>query len=190
MIISLALKATAIVLIGLASARLARRSRASVRHAILVATFTAMAALPIAMIALPRVIVDVPVVGAASPIARAEALAFSTAPPARVAPEGQAFRPGVALGLAVGLPIQRRAVFCRPPRLKPWLSCRRTGSLLQLLSGSRAQRHSSSHSSPACGACGACAVRRCPRSTCSARSLHSPRRPASGATSISWCTKN
>jgi bla regulator protein blaR1 len=93
-IISLALKATALVLVGLASARLARRSRASVRHAILVATFAALAALPIATASLPTLSIEVPVGETATSIARAEALAFTTAPPARVEPEGQAFRPG------------------------------------------------------------------------------------------------
>lgn len=66
MIISLVLKATAIVVVGLASARLARTGRASVRHAILVAMFASLAALPVAALALPTFGIELPIDDGAS----------------------------------------------------------------------------------------------------------------------------
>jgi bla regulator protein BlaR1 len=58
-------KSTVALIAGLAAAQLARRSAASIRHAILAATFAATAALPIASLTLPAVAVPVPVVAAA-----------------------------------------------------------------------------------------------------------------------------
>jgi beta-lactamase regulating signal transducer with metallopeptidase domain len=55
MTLSLAIKATAILLLGIASSRVARRARASTRHAILACTFAALAALPAAEAWIPPV---------------------------------------------------------------------------------------------------------------------------------------
>jgi beta-lactamase regulating signal transducer with metallopeptidase domain len=92
---SLVLKATAITLLGLAFARLAHNSRASIRHAILVATFAALALLPLATLALPNVVVAVPLAS----VARANALAFKRTS----APESQASRPAGQSGQQVQL---------------------------------------------------------------------------------------
>jgi bla regulator protein blaR1 len=93
-IISLVLKATAILIVGLAASRLAHRSRAAVRHAILVATFAALAILPIATLTLPALTIDVPISQSGAPNTTAPA---ETGAPMRAidiagAPEG----PGTA----------------------------------------------------------------------------------------------
>jgi beta-lactamase regulating signal transducer with metallopeptidase domain len=59
--ISLLAKATAWLLIGLASVALARRTRASVRHLILAATFAALVATPLVIVAVPERTVAIPV---------------------------------------------------------------------------------------------------------------------------------
>jgi len=58
--ISILLKATVILSLALAGARLARRSRASVRHVLLAAGFAALLALPIASLIAPPVPIIVP----------------------------------------------------------------------------------------------------------------------------------
>ena len=55
-------KATVITTLGLIAAQLARRSRASVRHALLAVTFGALLALPAASILTPPVRIGVPIV--------------------------------------------------------------------------------------------------------------------------------
>ena len=57
---SIIAKATVVLIAGLATAALARRARASMRHLVLAVTFAALAILPMAMIALPPLTVDLP----------------------------------------------------------------------------------------------------------------------------------
>ena len=57
---SILAKATVVLIAGLATAALARRARASMRHLVLAVTFAALAILPMAMIALPPLTVDLP----------------------------------------------------------------------------------------------------------------------------------
>src|SRR5262245_45045164 len=58
--ISIPGKATALLILGLAAAWLARRSRASVRHLLISATFAALVALPAGIAAIPAIGVSVP----------------------------------------------------------------------------------------------------------------------------------
>jgi beta-lactamase regulating signal transducer with metallopeptidase domain len=58
--LSIVAKATVVLALGLAAARLATRARASVRHLVLGATFTAVVALPLAVKIAPRTGIDVP----------------------------------------------------------------------------------------------------------------------------------
>ena len=62
--LSILAKATVMLALGLASARLAVRARASLRHLLLTVTFAAVMALPIAAIAVPGVVIQVPVADA------------------------------------------------------------------------------------------------------------------------------
>jgi beta-lactamase regulating signal transducer with metallopeptidase domain len=106
---SLLLKVTAILVIGLAAARVARTVPASVRHWILVATFAAVALLPLAVAALPTVRFAVPIAqGAGNAPASTERPLTTTSPEGPgVPPEGpgdltavplaQAVRPGMIL---------------------------------------------------------------------------------------------
>ena len=57
---SIVAKATVITALGLSCARLARRSRAAVRHALLAAAFGVLLALPVASILAPPVRIAVP----------------------------------------------------------------------------------------------------------------------------------
>lgn len=59
--LSLLVKATLVMAIGLTGARLARRSRASVRHLVLVATFGTLVALPVVALVMPSIVIGVPV---------------------------------------------------------------------------------------------------------------------------------
>jgi beta-lactamase regulating signal transducer with metallopeptidase domain len=59
--LSIVAKATAVAAVGLIGARLAGRTRASVRHLMLALTFGALIAMPVFMLAAPGVTVDVPV---------------------------------------------------------------------------------------------------------------------------------
>jgi bla regulator protein blaR1 len=56
--ISLLIKATIALILGLSAARLARRARASVRHLLLASTFAALFVLPLAMNAVPALAVE------------------------------------------------------------------------------------------------------------------------------------
>jgi bla regulator protein blaR1 len=58
--LSLLVKATILLALGLAAARLARRSRASVRHLVLATTFAALIALPLVVLTAPGVALEVP----------------------------------------------------------------------------------------------------------------------------------
>ncbi len=59
--LSLLLKATLVLAVGLTTARLIRRSRASVRHLVLVATFGGLLVLPLVAIWMPAITIRVPV---------------------------------------------------------------------------------------------------------------------------------
>jgi hypothetical protein len=59
--LSLLAKATMLMAAGLIGARIVRRSRASVRHLVLVATFGALTALPIVALVMPSIAIGVPV---------------------------------------------------------------------------------------------------------------------------------
>jgi beta-lactamase regulating signal transducer with metallopeptidase domain len=58
--LSLLVKATIVVAIGLTAAALARRTRASIRHVILASTFVALLVLPLTMALVPQVAIEVP----------------------------------------------------------------------------------------------------------------------------------
>jgi beta-lactamase regulating signal transducer with metallopeptidase domain len=58
--LSLLVKATIVVAIGLTAAALARRTRASIRHVILASTFVALLVLPLTMALVPEVAIEVP----------------------------------------------------------------------------------------------------------------------------------
>src|SRR5882724_11708046 len=53
-------KATVAVALGLAAVRIARSTRASVRHLLLISTFAALLALPVAMALVPAVRFEIP----------------------------------------------------------------------------------------------------------------------------------
>ena len=59
--LSLLAKATVLLAAGLIGARIVRRSRASVRHLVLVATFGALGALPLVALVMPSIAIEVPV---------------------------------------------------------------------------------------------------------------------------------
>ena len=59
--LSLLLKATMVMLLGLAAVRLARNARASVRHVVLSATFASLFLLPLAILNGPTVAIGVPI---------------------------------------------------------------------------------------------------------------------------------
>jgi beta-lactamase regulating signal transducer with metallopeptidase domain len=61
--LSLLLKATILLGVGLFAARIVRRSRASVRHLVLAATFGGLLALPLVAQWAPRIVISVPVAG-------------------------------------------------------------------------------------------------------------------------------
>jgi beta-lactamase regulating signal transducer with metallopeptidase domain len=63
--LSILLKATLVLALGLAAARLARRQRASLRHLVLAATFAMLVALPLVMLIGPEVSIQLPSVSAA-----------------------------------------------------------------------------------------------------------------------------
>lgn len=76
--ISILLKATLVLVLGLAAARLARRERASVRHVLLAATFATLLALPLLVLVGPAVSIEVPI--AAGPVAPAAASSMAPTP--------------------------------------------------------------------------------------------------------------
>jgi beta-lactamase regulating signal transducer with metallopeptidase domain len=80
-------KGTTLLLLGLAMARLARRARASVRHAILACTFGTLLVLPIAAALAPQMIVKIPVARATRVVAPRIAEDATTRPD-RTAPSG------------------------------------------------------------------------------------------------------
>lgn len=65
---SILVRATLVLILGLAASRLARRARASVRHLVLTSTFGALLVLPTLAAVTPAVVVEIPV---ASPSSRA-----------------------------------------------------------------------------------------------------------------------
>jgi bla regulator protein blaR1 len=71
--LSLIAKATIVLAMGLAVARLARRARASIRHLVLVATFATLLVLPMAALVLPAIEIGVPVGLSAAGIASPQA---------------------------------------------------------------------------------------------------------------------
>ena len=83
--LSILLKATILLMLGLAALRLARGARASVRHLVLTATFIALIALPLMVAAVPGVAIEVPVSRASASIT-----------PASPAPAVEAFVPKAA----------------------------------------------------------------------------------------------
>ena len=82
--IALVVKATVILIVALASHRLARRTRASVCHLILLAAFAALIAVPVAMQFLPDVAIPIP---AARAMLGPVAVFVVDAPVSNVAPE-------------------------------------------------------------------------------------------------------
>jgi beta-lactamase regulating signal transducer with metallopeptidase domain len=84
--LSLLLKATAILAVGLAAARLTPRARASVRHLILACTFGALLGLPIVAALAPAAVIEIPVAapsGVLSPLAGPAATAIVRPEPSR-----------------------------------------------------------------------------------------------------------
>jgi hypothetical protein len=71
--LSILAKATVMLTLGLAAARLAVQAPASVRHLLLTATFAALIALPLAAVTVPGVVIQVPVANAEGPIAASSA---------------------------------------------------------------------------------------------------------------------
>jgi beta-lactamase regulating signal transducer with metallopeptidase domain len=114
-ILSLLIKATVLLVVVLTAGRLARRARASVRHAMLAVTFAALAMLPIAATLAPAI--DLPVLATTVPSAplelgardamrtpaatsagagvSADALGAKTEPAARDSAEGMGASPGL-----------------------------------------------------------------------------------------------
>jgi beta-lactamase regulating signal transducer with metallopeptidase domain/protein involved in polysaccharide export with SLBB domain len=76
--LSLLVKATLLLAVGLIAARLAHRARASVRHLVIATSFIALAALPALMIGVPALTIDVPV--ASTTLQPADRIAFTPAP--------------------------------------------------------------------------------------------------------------
>lgn len=67
--LSVLIKATIAVGVGLAAVRLAKPTRASIRHMLLVSTFAALVALPVAVMLIPTVGFEIPAASAFSPVA-------------------------------------------------------------------------------------------------------------------------
>ena len=67
--LSFLVKATAVLVLGFAAARLARSARASVRHLLLTSTFLVLLALPLAMALVPVVRFEIPTIAAPSAVA-------------------------------------------------------------------------------------------------------------------------
>ena len=67
-VMSLVIKGTVVVALGLMSAWLARRGRAAVRHALLASAFGVLLALPVVSLIAPPVTVSVPVAASDSVI--------------------------------------------------------------------------------------------------------------------------
>lgn len=78
--LSILSKATTMLVVGLALARLARRTRASVRHLLLTVTFGALLALPLIASTVPAVLIEVSVSKADEPITLLEPAPPSDAP--------------------------------------------------------------------------------------------------------------
>src|SRR5207247_6036375 len=115
--LSLVVKATVIVAIGLGTAAIARRARASVRHVLLASTFIALLLLPLTALLVPQISVPLPirpvqqvVAPAALPSAQMQANAGASAagpswaavPPAWI-PSGAVIVRGVWAAGALGL---------------------------------------------------------------------------------------
>jgi len=68
--LSIVVKATVLLALGLGTGRLARRTRASVRHVLLASTFGVLLALPVAAFFEPPVSVEIPIsqVGTSRPV--------------------------------------------------------------------------------------------------------------------------
>ncbi|MDP3717479.1 MAG: M56 family metallopeptidase [Acidobacteriota bacterium] len=76
--LSLLVKATLLLAVGLIAARFAHRARASVRHLVISTSFIALAALPVLMISVPALTIDVPV--ASTIVQPVNRIAFTPAP--------------------------------------------------------------------------------------------------------------
>ena len=87
------LKATVILAIGVAAAQLASRARASFRHLLLAVTFAALAALPFVIVAAPALTIQIPVARASH--------AIDPAQTSRTAPIAPALAGGARDGRAV-----------------------------------------------------------------------------------------
>jgi uncharacterized protein (TIGR03435 family) len=94
-------KATAIAALGLIGTRMARRSRASLRHALLAVTFGALAALPFASTLIPPVGIEAPI--ATQEPARMEPPPAGAALPARPEDAGIAVAPATPGGPSLSL---------------------------------------------------------------------------------------
>lgn len=130
--ISLLVKATAMLLIGLIAVALAKRTRASVRHLLLAATFAALIATPAIVIAVPETTIAIPV----PPVAASVAPRIADAPVGTVATPA----PSVSVPVQSASPVSWRAVaqlvwltgallFLAPLAIMLWKlrSLRRTG---------------------------------------------------------------
>jgi beta-lactamase regulating signal transducer with metallopeptidase domain/biopolymer transport protein ExbD len=86
--LSLLAKATAMLLIGLTAATLARRTRASVRHLLLTATFGTLLVTPIIGVAGPETAIAIPIATVPTPVAApvAESVGAVSLPASAVAP--------------------------------------------------------------------------------------------------------
>jgi beta-lactamase regulating signal transducer with metallopeptidase domain len=129
--LSLLVKTTALLVAGLTAVALAGRTRASVRHLILAATFATIGATPLLMLAVPQTTIEIPVLTATSAVAPAAggpapATGGPSAPPPAV-PEPSAPIPWRAI--ALGGWLIGSLLFIAPFLMMLWQlrSLRRTG---------------------------------------------------------------
>ena len=80
--LSIVVKATMAMILGLAAARLARRARASARHLMLASTFVALLILPVTTIVVPGVAILIPMPGVGHSAALPGAATSAAAPSA------------------------------------------------------------------------------------------------------------
>jgi len=101
--LSILLKATLLLMLGLAAARVAQGAKASIRHLVWVATFFALLTLPLMIAAVPRVAIEVPVERASGGVpAAAPAQAVARHSP-EISPESSGWRmPSLLTSARVG----------------------------------------------------------------------------------------
>lgn len=104
--LSIAVKATAVVLMALIGARLASRARASVRHVLLASAFAALLALPLIAVSAPKFAIDIPVARAAAAAPPAAPAVVTPSAPVtlgvtRPTPEGMDLPSGASMARVV-----------------------------------------------------------------------------------------